>query len=183
MRSYSDASGLKRLAVVSVFASVAAVLGIVEAMIPFAVAIPGAKLGLGNIMVLACLYFFPARDAITLILLKTMLTSFVFGSFSAFLFSLAGAVCSLAVMGPMLRLGRSWFSLPGISIAGGVAHNAGQLAVAALVLGTTNIFFYFPVLIVSGLATGWLVGLAARRLVDALERSDVLRFMRASSPV
>lgn len=170
-----DAQGseLRRTVVVAIFASVAVVLGIIESMIPFAVSVPGAKLGLGNIMVLTCLYYFRGRDALALIVLKTLLTSFILGAFSTFLFSLFGAIFSFVVMAVMLRWGRNQFSLVAISIVGGIMHNVGQLLAAAIVLGTTRIFYYMPVLLFSGIVTGVMVGLAAKYLIEALAKLDL----------
>jgi len=175
MQWSTDAMLLRKTMVISVFASIAVVLGIVESLIPFAVAIPGAKLGLGNIMVLTCLYFFSARDSLALIMLKTVMTAFILGSFSTFLFSLMGALGSFLAMLAMLRLGRGRFGLLGVSVMGGAMHNAGQLLAAAIVLGTTKIFYYFPFLLVSGIVTGIFVGMAAGHLIRALEQIDWFR--------
>ncbi|MGV2805606.1 heptaprenyl diphosphate synthase, partial [Clostridium perfringens] len=83
-----DPHALRKLVVIAICASLSVVLGIVEALIPFAVTIPGAKLGLGNILVLTCLVCLGGRDALWLIVLKTLLTAFILGSFSTFLFSM-----------------------------------------------------------------------------------------------
>ncbi|CAM4053155.1 Gx transporter family protein [Cohnella lubricantis] len=166
---------LRKTIVLSIFASIAVVLGIAESMIPFAVAVPGAKLGLGNMMVLTCLYYFNARDSLGLILLKTVITAFLLGSFSTFLFSLMGALGSFVVMYAMLRLGRGSFSLLGISVMGGVAHNVGQLFAASMVLGTTRIFYYLPFLLAAGAATGIFVGMSAKQLIAALQRIEWFR--------
>ncbi|MHA7964004.1 Gx transporter family protein [Paenibacillus sp. CAU 1782] len=175
MLSYPKEDELRRTVLIAIFASVAVVLGIVESLIPFAVAIPGAKLGLGNIMVLTCLYVFSARDALSLILLKTVLTSFILGSFSTFMFSLLGALGSFVIMLIMLRAGRGAFSLIAVSVVGGVAHNLGQLGAASLVLGTTKIFYYLPFLLVSGVVTGVFVGVVCGKLIDSLSRVQWLR--------
>lgn len=177
MRSSPDPQQLRRLVVISIFASLAVVLGILESMIPFAVTIPGAKLGLGNILVLTCMFYFGAKDAFTLIVLKTLLTAFILGSFSTLLFSLMGALGSFMVMALLLHFGREFFSLMGISVAGGVAHNFGQLTVASFVLGTTSIYYYLPFLMISGIVTGIFVGLAARYLIASLARIDRFRLL------
>ena len=166
---------LKRAAMVAILASVAVVLGIVESFIPFAIAVPGAKLGLGNIMVLTCLYYFKGRDAVALIVLKTLLTSFILGTFSTFLFSFFGSMASFLVMFALLRVRKDLFSLAAISIMGGIAHNLGQLAAAALVLGTTSIFFYLPLLLVSGVVTGFFIGVAATYLIGSLDKLGLLQ--------
>ena len=170
MLSSPDLDPLKKTVMLAIFASLAVVLGILESLIPLAVSIPGAKLGFGNIMVLTCLYYFTGRDALSLIVLKTLLTAFILGSFSTFLFSFLGATFSFAVMFVMLRAGREAFSLIAVSVAGGIAHNIGQLGGAALVLGSTKIFYYLPFLLGAGIVTGLFVGLAARQLIASLNR-------------
>ncbi|MEO3945972.1 Gx transporter family protein [Gorillibacterium sp. CAU 1737] len=175
MASPPDRLELKNAAMISILASVAVVLGIVESFIPFAVAVPGAKLGLGNIMVLTCLYYFKGRDAITLILLKTLLTSFILGTFSTFLFSLFGSLASFLVMFALLRVKKGLFSLAAISIVGGIAHNLGQLGAAALVLGSTSIFFYLPLLLVAGVVTGFFIGVASTFLIGSIDKLGLLR--------
>src|SRR5690606_16675995 len=97
MRTLSESDELKKAVLISLFASVAVALGIVESFIPFTVSIPGAKLGLGNIMILACLYFFNGRDALSLLIIKTILTSLLLGSFSTFIFSFLGALFSYLI--------------------------------------------------------------------------------------
>jgi heptaprenyl diphosphate synthase len=179
MPSSTDAASLRKLSVIAVFASLAVVLGILESMIPFAVAVPGAKPGLGNILVLTCLWFFSGRDALWLIAVKTLLTAFILGTFSTFLFSIMGALASFLVMWLMLRFARHAFNLVSVSVAGGVAHNIGQLTAAAVVLGTSKIYFYLPVLLIAGVVTGVFVGLAARYLIGTLSRIGLFREMTA----
>ena len=170
----AESQALHKLVTLAIFAAMAVVLGLVEAMIPFAAAMPGAKLGLGNIVVLACLVRFGGKDTLWLIALKILLTAFILGSFSTLLFSAFGAAASFLVMRALLRAGRGAFSLPGVSVAGGAAHNLGQLGAAALVLGTTKIFYYLPFLLVSGVVTGVFVGLAAGQLLAALRRTGLM---------
>lgn len=170
-----DREELKTAAMVATLAAVSVVLGIVESFIPFAIAVPGAKLGLGNIMVLACLYYFRGHDALVLIVLKTLLTSFILGTFSTFLFSFFGSLASFLVMFFLLRVRKDFFSLAAISIMGGIAHNVGQLGAAALVLGTTSIFYYLPLLLVSGVVTGFFIGVAATYLIGSLDKLGLLQ--------
>jgi heptaprenyl diphosphate synthase len=75
----------------------------------------------------------------------------------------------------MLRVGRNSFSLLGVSVMGGIAHNAGQLAAASIVLGTTKIFYYFPFLLVAGIVTGIFVGMAAKQLIVSMNRMEWFR--------
>ncbi|MBA9088343.1 heptaprenyl diphosphate synthase [Fontibacillus solani] len=161
---------LKRTVIVSIFAAVAVVLSLVEALIPVNMSVPGAKLGLANIMVLTCLYFLRPRDALMMVVLKTLLTAFIFGTFSSLLFSIMGAMFSFVAMWFLLLVGRKRLSLIGISIIGGIAHNIGQLTAATLYFKTSKIFYYLPMLMIMGVLTGVAVGIAVRYLVPALSK-------------
>ena len=56
------------------------------------------------------------------------------------------------------------FSIIGISMAGGVSHNIGQLVVAACVVKNMHVFLYMPVLLVAGMMAGMLTGILGQRL-------------------
>lgn len=161
---------LKRTVIVAIFAAVAVVLSLVEALIPINMSVPGAKLGLANIMVLTCLYFLRPRDALMMVVLKTLLTSFILGTFSSLLFSIMGALFSFVSMWFLLLVGRKSLSLISISIIGGIAHNVGQLTAATLYFKTTKIFYYLPMLMITGILTGIAVGIAVRYLVPSLSK-------------
>ena len=181
MQLSPDQYQLRRLIIVSIFAALAVVLGVVEALIPFTVTIPGAKLGLGNIVVLTCLVCLGGRDALLLICIKTLLTSFILGSFSTFLFSVLGALSSFIIMYVMVRFGSKLFSLMITSVMGGIVHNLGQLLAASIVLGTTKIFYYLPFLLLAGIATGLFVGAASKHLIQALNRLQMFNIGKMES--
>ncbi len=152
----------KRLVLLSMLTAVAMILSYVESLLP-SVGIPGVKMGLANIAVIFALFRFGWKEAAALSLVRVVLVSLLFGSVGAMLYSLAGAVLSLAVMALLRRIDR--FSTVGISVAGGVAHNAGQILMAMLILQTKQLLGYLPVLAVSGIAGGVLTGLAAALLI------------------
>lgn len=152
----------KRLVLLAVLTAVAMILSYVESLLP-SVGIPGVKMGLANIAVIFALFRFGWKEAAALSLVRVVLVSLLFGSVGAMLYSLAGAVLSLAVMALLRRIDR--FSTAGISVAGGVAHNAGQILMAMLILQTKQLLGYLPVLAVSGIAGGVLTGLAAALLI------------------
>ena len=152
----------KRLVLLAMLTAVAMILSYVESLLP-SVGIPGVKMGLANIAVIFALFRFGWKEAAALSLVRVVLVSLLFGSVGAMLYSLAGAVLSLAVMALLRRIDR--FSTVGISVAGGVAHNAGQILMAMLILQTKQLLGYLPVLAVSGSAGGVLTGLAAALLI------------------
>lgn len=152
----------KRLVLLAMLTAVAMILSYVESLLP-SVGIPGVKMGLANIAVIFALFRFGWKEAAALSLVRVVLVSLLFGSVGAMLYSLAGAVLSLVVMALLRRIDR--FSTVGISVAGGVAHNAGQILMAMLILQTKQLLGYLPVLAVSGIAGGVLTGLAAALLI------------------
>ena len=157
----------KKLTLLALLTGTALILSYVESMLP-SVGIPGVKMGLANIAVIFALYRLGWREALGISLVRVAMVSALFGSLSALLYSLAGAVLSLAVMALLRKTDR--FSQTGVSVAGGVLHNLGQIALAALILDSGYVFAYLPVLLLSGTVAGALVGLLAGILI---RRADV----------
>ena len=98
--------------------------------------------------------------------MRVLLAGFIFGNYFSIIYSLAGGLLSLTVMALLKKWGG--FSLQGISIAGGVFHNIGQLIVAAVVVETFSVTYYFPVLLVAGLLTGLVIGIVAEMMLKRL---------------
>ena len=142
--------------------ALAMIFSYVEALIPVPLGIPGIKLGLANLVVLSGLYVLRPAEVFAVSLCRILLIGFLFGTGMSILYSLAGGVLSFLVMLLLLKAGL--FSRVGISAAGGVCHNVGQLLAAALVLRSFAVFSYLPVLMVSGVLTGIAIGLLSDRL-------------------
>lgn len=157
----------KQVALLGLLTALALVLSWVEWMIPLSVVVPGVKLGLANLAIIFTLYRLGNRAAWGLSLLRVFLVTFTFGNAYSLWYSLAGAVLSLTVMMLMRRTGR--FSLLGVSVAGAVSHNLGQIAVAAVVLGSASMVYYLPVLLVSGVVAGICIGAVAAILVQRIQ--------------
>lgn len=148
----------KQVARYALLTALAMALSWLESLVPLSMAAPGMKLGLTNIVVVFALYRMSLRDAAALSLVRVLLVSMTFGNAYSFAYSLAGAVLSLSVMAALKRTGK--FSILGVSIAGGVGHNLGQVAVAMAVLDTARLAWYLPALLVSGTLAGAAVGVA-----------------------
>lgn len=153
--------------------ALAMVLSYVETLVPLSFAVPGVKLGLANLVVIFALYRMGTAPAAALSLLRVVLVSASFGNAYSFWYSLAGAALSLAVMALLRR--RDWFGELGVSVAGGVCHNIGQIAVAALVLRSAAVGYYLPVLLFSGVAAGAAVGVAAAVLIRRVPAAESVR--------
>lgn len=153
----------KKIAYLGIFAAIAIIFGYVESLIPFFAGIPGIKLGLANLAVLFVLEKYTWKEASLVSSVRILVIGFLFGNMFSILYSLAGAALSLSVMTLMKK--KSGFSILGISVSGGVSHNIGQLLIAALVLQNTGFLYYTPVLLISGVITGLLIGILTQEVL------------------
>lgn len=158
----------KHIAYLGLLLTLALILSYVESLIPIFVSVPGVKLGLANLVVLICLYAYPAKYAFLLSGMRVVLAGLLFGSMFSILYSLAGAFLSLVVM----LLAKKLFKLEilGVSILGGVFHNVGQLLVAIAVVSNYRIGYLFPYLLLSGILTGAIIGFIANMIVPYLKK-------------
>lgn len=148
------------------FTALALIFSYVETLIPISFGIPGVKLGLANLIIVAALYKMALKEAYLLSVVRVLLAGFLFGNYFSILYSLSGALLSLSVMALLKKNGG--FSVIGVSIAGGVFHNIGQLFVAMLAVETFQVAYYVPVLLVAGLLTGLVIGILAQELLRRL---------------
>lgn len=155
-----------RVAYFGVFTALALIFSYVETLIPVNFGIPGVKLGLANLIIVVALYKMRLSEAYLLSVVRVLLAGFIFGNYFSIIYSLAGGLLSLTAMALLKKWGG--FSVQGISIAGGVFHNVGQLIVAAVVVETFSVTYYFPVLLVAGLLTGLVIGIVAELMLKRL---------------
>ena len=156
----------RRVALTGMMASLALIFSYVEVLFPFNAGIPGVKLGLANLVPLIILYRLDARYAFAANLIRVILAGLLFSGLFAALYSLAGSLTSFLVM-YLLKKTRL-FSVIGVSTAGGVFHNLGQLIVAMLAVSGPQLIHYMPVLIISGMIAGIIVGIGASILLDRI---------------
>ena len=147
----------KNIALLGLFAAAAIVLGYVESFIPVFAAVPGIKIGLANLAVISVLYIFGLKEAAAVSLVRIIIIGFLFGNMVSIFYSLAGAFLSMLVMFLLKKWNR--FSIIGVSIAGGVAHNLGQILLAMAIVETYSVIYYFPILMISGILAGIVIGI------------------------
>ena len=155
-----------RTAYFGVFTALALIFSYVETLIPIQFGIPGAKLGLANLVIVIVLYKTDWKEALLLSVVRIVLSGFIFGNLFSIIYSLAGGIMSLAVMAAIRK--DKGFSVIGVSMAGGVCHNIGQLIVAMIVVQTYQVGYYLPVLLIAGLATGTLIGVISSGVLKRL---------------
>ena len=97
-----------------------------------------------------------------------LLVSLLFSNVMSMWYSLAGAVLSLSIMWILKKTDK--FSVIGVSVAGGIMHNVGQIIMAVILLGTQQIALYLPVLIVAGTATGVVIGIVSGLVIKRFEK-------------
>ena len=155
-----------RVALMAMFAALALIFSYIEAILPLNTGIPGVKLGIANLVILTALYILGFRRAMCINVIRILIAGLLFNGFFGAMYSLAGGVLSLIIMYLLKKTGL--FSVVGISMAGGVAHNLGQLLIAALIVSNIKLFFYFPVLLFSGMISGILIGIVTHLILKKL---------------
>lgn len=156
-----------KVAYFGVFTALALIFSYVESLIPIHMGIPGIKLGLANLIIVIALYKMSIKEAYILSIVRIVLAGFMFGNLFAILYSLTGGMLSLTIMCILKKTDK--FSVYGVSMAGGVFHNIGQLIMAAIVLESVSIGYYFPVLLISGLVTGFVIGVVSNEMMKRLK--------------
>lgn len=151
--------------------SLALALHLVERLIPVPVAMPGVKLGLANVVTLLAILLLGWRDALVVVVLRCVLGSMYGGNLISFLFSISGGLLSTFLMALLWHRLSNYVSIIGISLVGAVGHNIGQLFVAGLLIQDFRIYTYLPVLLVSAVITGYIVGIIASRSYQILNKN------------
>lgn len=164
----------QRLVFIALLAAQAVVLSLLEQVIPTPfLGAPGAKLGLANIITCIALFKLPLKDTSAIVITRILLASFLGGTLSTLLFSVAGATLSLIGMYGVYKLGPKRVSIIGISVTGATLHNFGQLLIGSYIAGTWNVLLYLPVLTIAGILSGIATGVAANYLLDSLNKIPV----------
>ena len=154
----------KKVAMLGLTIALAMIMSYIEALVPLSFAVPGIKMGLANIVIIFVLYKIGTKEAILVSLIRVILVSLLFSNIMAMAYSIAGAVLSLSVMWVLKKTDK--FSVVGVSIAGGIMHNVGQIIMAVILLGTEQIALYLPVLIITGTVTGVVIGIVSGLVIN-----------------
>ncbi len=160
----------KKITTIGILIALALILSYVESQIPAFVAIPGMKLGLTNIVVLTTLYILDVKSAMLINVIRIIIVAILFGSAMSFAFSFVGGMLSTIVMILLKKSGR--MKIIGVSAAGGITHNVGQILTAMVLLGTKAIAWYLPVLWISGIFSGVIIGIIGGLVTARLGKLD-----------
>jgi heptaprenyl diphosphate synthase len=169
---------LNKMIFISILVSIGLALSVLESAIPLPIAMPGARLGLSNMVVLVTLIVFGFKDGIRVSVLKSTVLMLITGSISSFIYSLSGAILSSIMMYIAFRFFSRVFSLIGVSIIGALSHNFAQVSVASAMMNNLRIYTYLPFLMLMSLFTGYFVGLTSIYIVKNLKRNFRTLFER-----
>lgn len=158
----------KKLMTEAMLCGLALILSYLESLFPLSIAVPGVKMGLPNLVIVFALYRLGAGSAARISLVRVGIVALLFGNVYSFLYSLAGAVLSLLLMALLRKV--PGLHAAGVSVAGAVMHNVAQIGVAMLILGTKEIIYYLPPLLVSGVVSGIVIGILAALMIRRIPK-------------
>ena len=158
----------EKLTKMAMLVALAMIFSYVESLIPINFGIPGMKLGVANLVTVAGLYFLELPEVFLVVVMRILLTGFLFGNGMSIIYSLAGGILSLLMMVVIKRI--NGFSVIGVSIIGGVSHNIGQIIVASIVVENLKLVYYLPVLLIAGAVTGFIMGILSKRILPTIQK-------------
>lgn len=156
----------RRIILTGLFVGLALVINLAEAQLP--PILPGIKPGLANVVSLMALILLGWKEALAVTIMRTTLGSIFSGNLIVMACSITGGLMSTATMILLYQKARKKISLPMISVAGAIAHNTGQLLIVAIIIENIKIYLYLPILLISGVATGYCVGFICNVLYGRL---------------
>ena len=148
-----------KIAKTGMLLAISLVLSYLEMLLPVTIAVPGVKIGLANIITMFLLYRTDLKSTFMFVCVRVVLAGILFSGISGIIYSLAGGMACVLVMSVLKRF--SFFYVLGVSVAGAIAHNVGQIVVAVIVMENIHIAYYLPFLCISGVISGLLVGYLA----------------------
>lgn len=168
---------MKKTAYIGLFCALAIILGYVENLLPVFPFVPGVRLGITNLVTVFLLYSFTYKEAVFVSCIRILCIGFMFGNLFSIVYSLAGAFLSLFCMTLARKI--KGLSMVGVSVIGGVTHNIGQLIIAAFIVESGSVFFYFPILLCAGIVTGFLIGIVSseiyKRMLGRIENDSIFK--------
>lgn len=156
----------KKIAYSAMLVALAMIFSYVEVLIPIHFGVPGMKLGIANLVVVVGLYLLKPQEVLLISMVRILMMAYLFGNGLSLLYSVAGGLLSFFAMCLIKNI--RGFSILGVSVAGGVSHNIGQILVAVWALHNRAIFYYLPVLLIAGTVTGLLIGILSKKILLAI---------------
>ncbi|MCM1156969.1 MAG: Gx transporter family protein [Bacteroidales bacterium] len=158
----------KKITILGMLLAVSLVLSYLESLLPVMIAVPGVKPGLANMVTMLVLYRFGGKSAGLFMTVRVLFSGLLFSGFAGIVYSFAGGVFCIVIMSIFRKC--SFFSILGVSMLGAVFHNLGQIFAAWLIMENAHIFYYFPVLCLTGMLSGMAVGYLSAMLIRRFDK-------------
>lgn len=165
--SEKNSKKVKNIAMCGILTTLAMIFSYIDSLISIPIPVPGVRIGISNIAIITVLYIVGVKEAVIVNILRITLTSILFGNITSFWFSITGGMLSIVIMVLLKKI--DTFSMVGVSVAGGVSHNIGQIIAAVLIMETNAILYYLPVLLITGTFTGIIIGIVAAMVLKRLK--------------
>ena len=161
----------KKIALSGLFLALALIVSLLESLLPPIVpALPYAKLGLGNVVLLMCFVLVGVREGYCVLLLRCLLAAVFAGNFSSLMWSVPAALAAYTAMYLLYKM--RFFSTVALSAVGGMVHNAVQMAVGVGVAGSA-VAAYPPYMLVAGGVAGVATGIVCHFVLAVAERGNL----------
>lgn len=167
MQQRTKAFGANKLTQCAMLTALALIFSYIEFLVPISIGLPGIKLGIANIVIVVAIYKLGGAYGFVINIARILLSALLFGNMFSAIYALCGGLVSLAIM--LLLKKTNLFSVVGVSMAGGVFHNVGQILMAIILVGSGKVLYYFPVLLLAGMATGIINGFIDTLILRALK--------------
>lgn len=172
---------MERLMFIAILVALSVVLSFIDRQLSVMLTVQGARIGLANIVVMTGIYYLSTKDSLILVFLKAVISGLLLVNFTAFLIGLMGSILSYLVMLILFKVGKERFSYIGISVAGSIAHNIGQI-IMLLAFYSWGIMASLMWLLPLGIATGIFIGTLFTSLKKYLDKGQVFRTITAKDP-
>ena len=176
MSTSSQANLTRRICIDAMLCVLAIMLSYLEAVLPLnlLVPLPGFRLGLANVAVVAVFCLFTPLDALAVLSVRILLMGMLFGSPTSLYFSAMGGLLSFAVLMLAKYFGKNC-SHVGVSILCAAAHNTGQILAAVTLFDAALITTYLPALLIASVIYGGIVGVLLNLLLPRLQKTIARR--------
>ena len=158
----------RKIARTALMLAASLIISLIEnALPPLVPVLPYAKLGLSNVVLLACFLTVGFKEGFLVLILRCLLNAVFSGNYSALLWSVPSSLASYILMAFMIRL--KIFSVAATSATGGMTHNLTQILVAAAIIGD-SVFLYLPYMLVLGGLAGLFTGVCCHFCLATAKR-------------
>lgn len=163
---------VKKMTILANLLAVAIILNIVESWLAI-IPVPGAKIGLANIVTLIVLVLYGPKESLILLVARVILVSLLTGKLFNVIFymSFSGGIVAIIIM--IILYKSDFFGLIGISVLGSLGHTIGQILMAMVILSSAAVISYLPIMLLVSIPAGIVTGIITTRFLTALKHVNV----------